>query len=281
MLVRKNLVVVKKVIQGNQSNSKSSNNNKGKSDVLDIRQSEGDADIFHTSWIVIGPPGIGKSTLYSGFEDVLFLVTSTKEVKRLKVPYILIDSWDKLLEVTDELINNREKYSYKFIAIDFIDAIWTMCVIAVCEKLKITHPTDAAYGKGTDTVDGFFKKWVTQMIASDYSILFVSHVVQKDVIVQGGTITKTICTLVVRARNILFPLVNVIGCMDYKNIKQPSKTQPGKIELVKKRVIQFEGTDYIEAKDRDSMLPAELVLHENPVENYKMFKEYYDGIRKK
>lgn len=246
---------------------------------FEIKESEGKADIYHTSWITIGPPGIGKSTLYSGFEDVLFLCTSEKEVKRLKVPYIHITSWVQLLEVTDELINNKDKYPYKFIAIDFIDAIWTMCTIATCEKLGVEHYTDAAYGKGSDTLDNYFKKWVTTIISSDYGVMFVSHVNYKDVFQQGGTITKTVCTLPPRARNVLFPLVNVIGCMEYKSVKQ--QIVPGKVAIVKKRAMIFDGTDYVEAKDRDGVFPSEVILYADPKKNFLMFKEFYEGKRKK
>lgn len=247
--------------------------------LLRIEQSDGKADIYHTAWCVIGPPGIGKSTLFSGFENVLFLVTSAKEVNRLKVPYIVIDSWEKMLDTTDELLNNREKYPYKFIAVDFIDAVWTMCAIAVCEKLGVPHYTDAQWGKGSDTLDNYFKKWLTQLVASDYGLLLVSHVNQKDVMQQGGSVTKTVCTLPARARAVIFPLINVIGCMEYKTIKQNTST--GKIELVKKRIIQFEGTEYIEAKDRDAVLPNEIILKKDPRENFLMFRDYYEGRRGK
>ena len=246
---------------------------------LQIEQSTGKVSIYDTTWLLIGLPGIGKSTLASGFEGALVLCTSKKEVGSLVVPFLVIDSWEKLLEVTDELLNNRQKYSqYKFIVIDFIDAVWTLCIAAVCEKLKVPHQSDAAYGKGTDTIDGYFKRWVTTLVASDYGIIFVSHVNQKDVIVQGGTVTKTICSLPVRARMILFPLVNVIGCMEYSTVKV-SNTVTGKIELVRKRVISFEGSEYIEAKDRNGVLEKEIVLSKDPNKNFQIFKEYYDGKR--
>jgi hypothetical protein len=246
---------------------------------LQIEQSTGTVSIYDTTWLLIGLPGVGKSTLGSGFEGGLVLCTSKKEVGSLKVPFLLIDSWEKALDVTDELINNRHKYSqYKFLIIDFIDAVWTLCVAAVCDKLGVSHTSEAAYGKGVDTVDSYFKRWITTLVASDYGIIFISHVNQKDVIVQGGTITKTICSLPVRARMILFPLVNVIGCIEYKSIKQMN-TVTGKAEIVRKRVISFEGNEYIEAKDRDSVLPSELVLVRDPKKNFEIIKEYYDGKR--
>lgn len=244
---------------------------------LDIRQSSGQADLFHTAWMVIGPPGVGKSTLFSGFEDVLFLVTSEKEVKRLAVDYLYIKDWSHLMDITDELVNNRSKYPYKFVAIDFIDAVWTMCDVAVCEKLGVQHKTDAAYGKGTDTIDTFFRKWLTTLIASDYSLLLVSHVNEKTIFDRGGQTTKKVCTLNEKARNIIIPLINVVGCMEFRTVWSE---QDGKKTMQKRRVISFEGSEYMEAKDRDGVLPKEIVLWRDPKKNYEIFKQYYEGIKK-
>ena len=255
--------------------------NKPVSRGLDIQESTGQVSIYKTTWMLIGLPGVGKTTLASGFDGCLYLCTSQKEIGRLKVPFLIIDSWEKALEITDELINNRQKYAeYKYIVIDFIDAVWTLCVAATCDKLGVSHTSDAAYGKGVDTVDSYFKRWITTLVASDYGIIFISHVNQKDVIVAGGMVTKTICSLPPRARMILFPLVNVIGCIEYKSIKQLN-TVSGKPEILKKRVISFEGNEYIEAKDRDGILPSEIVLNKDPKVNFEVFKDYYEGRKKR
>jgi hypothetical protein len=249
--------------------------------VLHIEQSTGKVSIYDTTWLIMGLPGIGKSTLASGFDGALVLCTSRKEIGSLVVPFLLIDSWEKMLEVTDELLNNRQKYAqYRFIVIDFVDAVFTMCESAMCEKLGVQHQSDAQYGKGTDLIDGIFKRWVTELVASDYGIVFVSHVVQKDVIVPGGMITKTVCSMKARGRNILFPLVNVIGCMEYKTVKVPNTTT-GKIELQRKRIINFSGSEYVEAKDRDGILPDEVVLTKDAKRNFQVFKDYYEGKRVK
>ena len=248
---------------------------------LNIQESAGQANIYRTAWLITGLPGSGKSTLASGFDSCLFLVTSEKEVGSLHVPYILIDSWEKALDVADELCNNRQKYAkYKYIVIDFIDAVWTLCAVAVCGKLQVAHITDAQWGKGSDTLDNFFRKWITTLIASDYGIVFISHVVQKDVVAPVGMVTKTICSLPQRARNILFPLVNVIGCIEYKTLKLTDK-ETGKPVIAKRRVISFEGNEYIEAKDRDGVLPTEVILAKDGKKNFEHFKDYYEGRRKK
>jgi hypothetical protein len=183
-----------------------------------------------------------------------------------------------MLATTDELINNKHKYSYKFIVVDFIDAVWTMCAVSVCTKLGVAHYTDAQWGKGSDTLGNYFKKWLTTLIASDYGVMCISHVNQKDVIQAGGTITKTVCTLPNKAREVLFPLLNVVATMEYRRVKVPNKVS-GKVELQTKRVINFEGNEYIEAKDRDSCLPKELVLVKDSKKNFERFKSYYENKR--
>ena len=268
-MILKRAVVNKQNMQINKSVSKG----------LDIQESTGQVSIYQTTWMLIGLPGVGKTTLASGFDGCLYLCTSKKEIGRLQVPFLVIDSWEKALEITDELINNRQKYAqYKYIVIDFIDAVWTLCVAATCDKLGVSHTSDAAYGKGVDTVDSYFKRWITTLVASDYGIIFISHVNQKDVIVAGGTVTKTICSLPPRARMILFPLVNVIGCIEYRSVKQLN-TETGKAEIARRRVISFTGNEYIEAKDRDSVLPEEIILSKDPKKNFETFKRFYDASK--
>jgi hypothetical protein len=105
----------------------------------------------------------------------------------------------------------------------------------------------------------------------------ISHVNSKDVMQQSGTITKTICTLPNRARLVLFPLLNVIAAIEYKQVKEKSNV-PGKVALVKRRVIRFEGTEYIEAKDRDGCMPSEIILSKDPIVNFQTFKNFYNGV---
>lgn len=245
---------------------------------LEIQQSTGKANIYKTSWVVIGFPKVGKSTLCSGFEDCLYLCTSEKEVGSLIVPYLLIDSWERMLAVVDELINNRVAYPYKFLVVDFIDMIWTFCEIAVCEKLGVDHTTDAKYGKGSGMVKTFFRLLITKLVASGYGMLFVSHINQKEVITDSGVATKVVCSLPENARMILFPLVNVIGCMAYKTM---TVSVNGKPQIVRKRVIKFEGDEYVEAGDRDGVLPKEVVLLNDPKANFEIFRDYYEGRRVK
>ena len=245
---------------------------------LQIQQSSGQVNIYHSAWCIIGPPGVGKTTLASGFDGNLFLCTSEKELSRLTTDYILIDTWEKVLETTDELINNRQSYEqYKFLTIDFTDAVWELCRIASNQKLKVVHETDASYGKGSGMIKSFFREWVNKLVASGYGLIFISHVTEVDSFSSGGMVKKTVCTLHKNAREILFPLINILGCIEYRSVKEMSTL--GKPQIVRKRVMTFQATEYVEAKDRDNVFPDELVLFKDQVKNFQMFKEYYTGTK--
>ena len=247
---------------------------------LQIQRSSGQVNIYNSAWCIIGPPGVGKTTLASGFDGNLFLCTSEKELSRLTTDYILIDTWEKVLETTDELINNRQSYEqYKFLTIDFTDAVWEMCRIASNEKLKVVHETDASYGKGSGMIKSFFREWINKLVASGYGVIFISHVTEVDSFSSGGMVKKTVCTLHKNAREVLFPLINVLGCIEYRTVKEVNAL--GKPVIVRKRVLVFEATEYVEAKDRDGIFPSELVLVKDPIKNFEMFQDYYDGRRVK
>ena len=248
---------------------------------LIIKKSSGQVNIYNSAWCIIGPPGVGKTTLASGFEGNLFLCTSEKELSRLTTDYILIDTWEKVLETTDELVNNRQKYEqYKFLTIDFTDAVWEMVRIASNEKLKVVHESDAQWGKGSGMIRAFFKQWVNKLVASGYGVIFISHVTEVDSFSGGGNVKKTVCTLHKNAREVLFPLINVLGCIEYKSIKGINAAT-GKPEIQRKRMMVFEATEYCEAKDRDGIFPSELMLFKDPKKNFEMFKQYYSGEKHK
>jgi len=245
-----------------------------------IEVSSGKVDLEKSAFFFFGPPKIGKSTTASGWRNCIFLCTSKKEVKRLKVPYILVNTHDKLKEAITYLIDNRDRLSHKTIVLDFIDAMWTNCVTHVCKKLRIDHPSEAGYGKGVDMIDLEFKKTMTQLIGSEFGCVFISHLQIKEIQTMQGTVTKTISTLPDRARKIIIPLVSVIGCIDFKTIKIKDEVT-GKIKFTKKRVISFEPSEFLEAGDRDGYLPPEIPCFSDPKRTYELIEDYYTGRKKK
>lgn len=239
-----------------------------------VETSDGIVPIEQTTWFFFGPPKIGKSTLASGFPHNMFFVTSKKEVQALKTTYTLVDTWDKVVEATDAMLKKKRR-DHRYITIDYVDAVFTSCIEEVCKRLKIKHPSEAGYGKGVDSVDLEFKKWVKKLIASEYGIIFISHLQTKEVITPGGTITKTISTLPDRARKAIIPLVSNIGAIEIESVKKRDP-DTGKLVFKSRRVINFEPTPFLEAGRRDGVLPEKLTLFKDPKRSYEQFANYYN-----
>lgn len=245
---------------------------------IEIKESDGKVSLERSAFMFFGPPKIGKTNLASGWPNAIFLVTSEKEVKKLKVPYILVNTHKKLVAAVDYLIENRKKLTYRTVVFDFVDAMYTNAEIYICKKLKIEHQSEAGYGKGVGMIDNEFKKVMNQIIGSSYGCIFISHMQIKDVNTINGVVTKTIPTLPDRARRIVIPLVSVIGCIDFKTVK--TKVD-GKIIRKQRRMISFEPSEYLEAGDRDGFLPKELICYADPKKTYAVISDYYSGRKVK
>jgi len=248
---------------------------------VEVEQSSGKVNIDETTFFFHGPPKIGKSTLTSGYPDTVHLVTSEKELGRLKVDYILINTWIKAVSAVDELIATKNKKMYrdkKIIVIDFVDQTYLMCNETTCDKLGIDHASEAGYGKGVDMIDTEYRRWINKLIASRYGIIFISHTQIREVNTIGGSKTKVISSLPKRARDIILPLVNVIGYIGFETEKIKDK-KTGEISFVENRVIDFEPSDVVEAGDREGYLPYKIPLYRNARKTYELMKDYYTGKR--
>lgn len=247
---------------------------------VEIEESDGEVDLEGSAFMFFGPPKIGKSTTASGWPNCVYLCTSKKEVKRIKKPFILVNTHKKLVDAVEYLLANKKRLGYQTIVCDFLDAMWTNCIVHICKKLNIDHPSEAGYGKGVDMIDLEFKKVITALIGSSYGCVFISHFQVKDVTTMNGVVQKISSTLPERARKIVIPLVSVIGFIDFKTVKIKDEVTK-KVTFKKKRVISFEASEFLEAGDRDGFLPNEIPCFSDPKKTYARIEDYYEGRRKK
>lgn len=223
--------------------------------------------------LIYGQPKIGKTTLCSGFPNVLILATE-KGYAAHSVYAKDIVSWEQFKGVALRIISG--KHNYKTIAIDTIDLLFKLCNEYICDDLGIAHVSDEDWGKGYNMVNTEFEKWLNKLFLTDYGIIMVSHTQIKEVTSFNGKSSKIMPSLPNQARKVIIPKVSVIGLLKMKTIKVEDN------QFIEKRILSFKQSSIEEAGDRDDVFPDEVVLLKNPSKNYEVFKEFYlkkGGIR--
>ena len=131
------------------------------------------------SFLVYGPPGIGKTTWANAFPEALFLATESG-TELMEAASVEIGSWADFLAVQDAL-RGREDHDFRTIVVDTIDLLYPLCIQATCEELGITDPADAEWGRGWRALKN---RWINAIhglrtlktpSGSPMCVVFVSH----------------------------------------------------------------------------------------------------------
>lgn len=184
-------------------------------------------------WMIYGPPGIGKTSFANQFDMPLILDFEgrTKHLECYSIPIGEMEDVRKvhqLLKTTD--------HKFKTVVFDTADLFWRLAVADVCAKRKIEHPSDEAYGKGSDMVKNTIYPTITAFQALGLCIVFTSHVQEKEIKTRSLTYTKTTPSLAGSPAGIFLSLCDVVGYMHFDE------------ETQQDRVMSFRGSDYLDAK---------------------------------
>jgi phage nucleotide-binding protein len=157
-----------------------------------------DGDTRRKLWIY-GAPFAGKTTFANAFPDPLLLNTdgNISEVDAPYIPirnYIMVEgrmtktklAWDVFKETIDEL--EKKQNDFRTIVVDLLEDVYDHCRQYIYQREKITHETEAAYGKGWDAVRTEFLTAMKRLMTLDYDyIILISHEdTTKDITRKGG-----------------------------------------------------------------------------------------------
>ena len=216
------------------------------------------------SMLLYGAPKIGKSTFCSRAEDALFIATEPG-LNHLEVASVQVNSWREFLETMALLANGD--HGFKILVIDTIDKLCDFCDIEVCDNAKIQTLGDMGFGKGYTIYKNELKRVFTKVFALNMGVILTSHAQIIEVDTPAGRQTKWMPTFEKRAREILMPMVDIIGFA--QNIVDIND----KGARVEKRVMQTKTSSLWEAGDRTGRLPETLPFSYQAFEKALIKKE--------
>ena len=203
--------------------------------------------------LLYGEPKVGKTTFCNAGGQTLFIATEDGQggLESYRVP---VDNWETFLQVLEELKQGGQPYDK--VCIDTVDNLYKFCAEWACQKLGVIHQSDAAYGKGADTINSEFLRQLTRLSLMPYGLWMISHATEKEIKPRAGaSYTMISPTLPAAARRI------VLGMSDHilyaaREFETDEKT--GAV-IREQRVVHTQGSNYFEAGGRIT-LPETLPL---------------------
>lgn len=231
-------------------------------------------DMKQMKWLLYGPPGVGKSTFFSGADDILFLTTDGghKFIRSMNRP---IENWFMFKKYVKAITTDRPK-QYRAIGFDVVDGLFQMCNKYVCEKRGIEHISDEQWGKGYDLLtQEFISPFLSIIGLQQYGLFFLSHSIEIEKKTRLSTVTKTIPTMKRKAFELLQPIMDIISYYGFDG----TMSEDG--EPVRR--MYFQPTESMEAKDRTKRLPESMMIPDPERANgFEMVQRYLsEGPKKK
>lgn len=213
------------------------------------------------TFLIYGERGIGKTTLFSQFEDAFFLMFEPG-AKSLSVRQAYCESWRHAREYV-KLLESKKNYC-KTVIIDTGYMAYERCFEWCLKELDITDPRDKGWGAGWKFIDREFRELHHRIFKSGFAFGVTAHSEEKQMQNKDGTTYIKLSTqLGNQAFRFYAGIVDVIGYYNYN--------------AEGNRILTIQGDATLEAKNRieghfrnpDGSQIAEIPMGRNKEEAYK------------
>lgn len=232
------------------------------------------------AWLIVAPPGWGKTTLAANFPETLMLSCEGGH-KFITTPKLIIDCWEGSGQDVDsdgnihvsfmEAVSRIEKSErYKMIFIDTLDALVRKCIDHHIGEANQAHLSDLGeYGKGYDLGQNDpIRKAINRLLATGRGLSISTHQFIANSNFKKGTQAKKETSLPAGIFKIVFPQVDLIVHGEYGGIREGNK--------YKDRILRSQGDEDILAKNRGGVLPASWILPEDPTACAEQIESFFN-----
>lgn len=236
--------------------------------IMDIKPNEPKALLEDYITLCYGVPKSGKTSLfyklamakYDGDLSKALLLGFEKGYKALRGLHAVdVQDWQSFLDLLDQLVDNFDDISYRWIGIDTLDIMYQYASEYVVRKeriakkdAKIKTISDIPWGGGYNLVDQELQGALDKLVKAGFGIFMITHSTEKKFESRNGTsYDKTTVSLPNRARNTFVNSADFIIFISVEKEKQGNA-------LVDNRYIYFRSDEDIEAGSRFENVPEKI-----------------------
>lgn len=249
-------------------------------DGLPTRPTVGTSNPLGLVWLLIAPPGWGKTEFLMSFPDCLLLACEEghKLVKGFK---IVIDCYKSSKVPTVDTEGNqhmsmlqaveliKKSKRFKFIIIDTIDALVKMIVDYFVDSKKVEHIEDIGkWGRGYDVAQNApFRRVINDIVKSGRGVGLITHQQVVEKAFKSGTRAKKETTLPSGITKIIIPQVDIAMHGEFGKKRKPNRKRD--------RICVTEGSEETLAKNRGGMLPSKFLLPHKFEERFPLIESFF------
>ena len=181
-----------------------------KIDLTKITPTKISTDIKGRSFLLYGPPKVGKTSLSAQFPKPIILAFE-KGYEALDNAYVVdMTSWSDFKTVCRQLKNKQVRDMYDTVVLDTAQIAYDLAVQFVCSNNGVTALSDVPYGKAYKMVENEFGKSLREITQLGYGIVAIAHEKVKKADKDGNAL-QVAPDLEKRCLSIINKLVDVVG----------------------------------------------------------------------